>query len=161
MLAAGADLAVLGAGDEEIARSIERLREDFRGHVGLHVAYSERLAHLVTAGSDLFLLPSRYEPCGLTQMHALRYGSIPVARRTGGLADTIRDESGAPGHGNGFLFEAITAADLAGAVRRALRLRAGSPAAWRDLQRRAMGEDFSWDRAASAYAEVYRSPRAS
>jgi starch synthase len=156
LLEIGADLAVLGTGEPEIADALRRLRDARPDRVGLRLEFSEALAHLVTAGSDLFLLPSRYEPCGLTQMHALRYGTIPVARRTGGLADTIRDETASPGRGNGFLFDAVAASDLAEAARRALALRASNATAWRDLQKRAMAEDFSWDRAAGEYAALYR-----
>jgi starch synthase len=157
LLALGADLAILGAGEPAIAAALERARQEAgRDRVGLIIAFNERLSHLVTAGSDLFLLPSRYEPCGLTQMHALRYGTIPVGRRTGGLADTIRDETEQPGQGNGFLFEAISAAALVVAVRRGLEMKAASPAGWRGLQGRAMADDFSWDRAAAGYAGLYR-----
>jgi starch synthase len=156
LLEAGADLAVLGTGEPEIAEALRRLRDARPDRVGLRLEFSEALAHLVTAGSDLFLLPSRYEPCGLTQMHALRYGTIPVARRTGGLADTIRDETASPGRGNGFLFDAVAASDLAEAARRALALRASAPDAWHSLKLRAMAEDFSWDRAAGEYEALYR-----
>jgi len=155
LLAAGADLALLGAGDGGIEERLEGLRREQPRRIGLKKGFDTSLAHLVVAGSDLLLVPSRYEPCGLTQMHALRYGTIPVVRRTGGLADTVRDESAGPGRGTGFSFDAISAGALAEAVGRALRLRAANPAGWRDLQRRAMAEDFSWDAAAARYEELY------
>jgi starch synthase len=88
-------------------------------------------------------------------MHALRYGTIPVAHRTGGLADTIRDESESPGRGTGFLFSPLTPETLTAAVRRALELRRAGPAAWRALQERAMAERFSWEHAAGEYARLY------
>ena len=152
---AGADLAILGDGDPALVQQLRRLRAKQPLRMGLEIQYNDRLAHRVVAGSDFVLLPSRYEPCGLTQMYALRYGTIPVVTRTGGLADTVRDESAAPGRGTGFVMRELSAAGLVEAVRRGLALRAGGREAWRALQRRAMAEDFSWDKAAGKYAELY------
>ena len=156
LLAAGADLAVLGAGEPEIVQALEALQHGHPGRVRLRLGYDEPFSHLVVAGSDLILVPSRYEPCGLVQMHALRYGAIPVVHRTGGLADTVRDEGEMPGRGTGFVFDGLGPDSLAAAVRRALSLRRSDPAGWRALQQRAMAEDFSWDKAAANYAELYR-----
>jgi starch synthase len=153
LLEAGADLALLGTGEAAIVEEVERLHRERPDRVGLRVGFDEKCSHLIVAGSDLLLVPSRYEPCGLTQMHALRYGTIPVVRRTGGLADTVRDER--EGSGTGFLFERISSEDLVAAACRALRLRASQPDAWRLLQRRAMAEDFSWSKAAASYLELY------
>jgi len=155
LLRAGADLIVLGSGEQPIVDGLERLRGAHPDRVGVYIGFNDALAHLVVAGSDLLVVPSRYEPCGLVQMHALRYGTIPVVRRTGGLADTVRDEGASPGQGNGFLFDEIDSDALAHAVHRALVLRARDASAWRALQRRAMAEDFSWDRSAAAYEQVY------
>ena len=155
LLEMGADLAILGSGEATIAEALERSRAARPDRVGLRIGYDEGLSHLIIAGCDLLLMPSRYEPCGLAQMHAMRYGTVPVVRRTGGLADTIRDEGGAPGDGTGFVFDDASAEALAGAVRRALALRRSDPQAWRDLQLRAMREDFSWDAAAARYEEIY------
>ena len=160
LLRAGADLVVLGAGEPGIVEGLERLRAAHPDRVGLFIGFDDALAHRVVGGSDLLLVPSRYEPCGLVQMHALRYGTIPIVRRTGGLADTVRDEEESPGRGNGFLFDPVDADALAHAAHRALNLRARDAAAWRSLQRRAMAEDFSWDRSAAAYEEVYAHARA-
>lgn len=157
LLREGADLVVLGAGEARIVDGLERLRRDHPDRVGLFIGFDEPLSHLIVAGSDLLLLPSRYEPCGLVQMHAMRYGTIPVVHRTGGLADTVRDETAEPEHGTGFVFEGAHAGALAHAVHRALTLRAESPVLWRSLQRRAMAEEFSWDRSAARYVDVYRS----
>jgi starch synthase len=159
LLRAGADLVVLGAGEPSIVDGLERLRAAHPDRVGLFIGFDDELAHRVVAGSDLLLVPSRYEPCGLVQMHALRYGTIPIVRRTGGLADTVRDEEEMPGRGNGFLFDEVDPAALAHAAHRALTLRARDAAAWLALQRRAMNEDFSWDRSATAYEEVYARAR--
>jgi starch synthase len=157
LLRAGADLVVLGAGEGRIVDGLERLRREHPDRVGLFIGFDEPLSHLIVAGSDLLLVPSRYEPCGLVQMHAMRYGTIPVVHRTGGLADTVRDETAEPQRGTGFVFEGAHAGALAHAVHRALTLRAESPVQWRSLQRRAMAEEFSWDRSAALYLDVYRS----
>jgi starch synthase len=155
LIAAGADLVVLGAGDARIVAGLERLRADHPTRVGLFIGFNEPLSHQVVAGSDLLLIPSRYEPCGLVQMHAMRYGTIPVVHRTGGLADTVRDVDEHPGRGTGFVFDRLDPASLAHAVRRALTLRAAGGEAWRALQYRAMAEDFSWDRAAASYEDLF------
>jgi starch synthase len=157
LLAAGAELVVLGAGDDAIVRGLESLRARHPERVGLYIGFNEPLSHQVVAGSDLLLVPSRYEPCGLVQMHAMRYGTIPVVHRTGGLADTVRDADEHPGNGTGFVFDRIDAGSLAFATGRATLVRRRDPLAWRTLQRRAMAEDFSWDRSAAAYERVYAS----
>jgi starch synthase len=155
LIAEGADLVVLGSGDARIVGGLERLRAAHPAHVGLFIGFNEPLSHQVVAGSDLLLVPSRYEPCGLVQMHAMRYGTLPVVHRTGGLADTVRDVEEHPGRGTGFVFDRVDPGALAHATVRGLRLRAAGREAWRELQRRAMAEDFSWDRAAARYEEVY------
>jgi starch synthase len=132
LIAMGADLAILGSGEAAIAGALERLRAARPDRVGLRIGYDERLSHLIIAGCDLFLMPSRYEPCGLAQMHAMRYGTVPVVRRTGGLVDTVRDQRGSPGEGTGFVFDDPSAEALGGAVRRALALHRSDPRAWRD-----------------------------
>jgi starch synthase len=155
LLRAGAELVVLGSGDQRIIDGLERLRAAYPDRVGIYIGFNEALAHRVVAGSDVLIVPSRYEPCGLVQMHAMRYGTIPVVRRTGGLADTVRDEAADPGRGTGFVFDAISASDLALAAHRAMILRARDPESWRALQRRAMAEDFSWEKAAASYEDLY------
>jgi len=156
LLSEGAGLAILGAGDPDIVASLQDLKERHPDRIAMRIGHDEDLAHLIVAGSDLLAVPSRYEPCGLVQMHALRYGTIPVVHGTGGLADTVRDESETPGRGTGFVFEPLTPDSLAGAMRRALALRLSDRSAWRALQRRAMAEDFSWVKAAGGYADLYR-----
>jgi starch synthase len=116
--------------------------------VGVHIGYDEALAHRVIAGADMLLMPSRYEPCGLTQMYALRYGTIPIVRATGGLEDTVDQETG-------FKFQAYTPEALMGAIQEALGAwqdRAG----WVIRMRRGMAKDYSWDVAAAEYQRVYR-----
>jgi starch synthase len=107
------------------------------------------------AGADIFLCPSRFEPCGLEQLYALKYGSVPVVRATGGLDDTVLDELSHPGRGTGFKFSEYTPEALAGALTTAIEafsLQDG----WAELMRRGMLEDFSWDRSAQAYEEIYQ-----
>jgi starch synthase len=155
LIAAGADLIVLGSGDQRIVAGLERLRAEHPKNVGLFIGFNEPLSHQVVAGSDLLLVPSRYEPCGLVQMHAMRYGTIPVVHRTGGLADTVRDVDEHPGRGTGFVFDRIDPQSLAHATHRAMTLRASGREAWSALQHRAMAEDFSWDRAAASYEDLF------
>ena len=119
-------------------------------------AFDEALAHRIYAGSDLFLMPSLFEPCGLSQMYSLRYGTLPVVRRTGGLADTIIDAGRK--NGNGFVFEDASGEDLMATLRRAEALWE-DPKAWREVQARGMKCDFSWGRSAARYEKLYRAAR--
>src|SRR5690606_26105050 len=119
----------------------------------VRLGYDEALAHRIIAGADAMLVPSRFEPCGLTQLYAMRYGTLPIVRRTGGLADTVRDVREA--NGTGFLFDAVDADALVGAAARALLLRRDA-ARWRGAVRTAMAADFGWSRAAERYAALYR-----
>ena len=122
-----------------------------------HGTYSEDLARLTSAGTDAYLMPSRYEPCGLGQMYAMRYGSVPIARLTGGLADTVFDLDEHREGATGFGFRSFTAASLAKTIRRAMRVFNKTRADWRTLQRNGMKTDFSWERSARRYLDVYRS----
>ena len=155
IMALGARLVVLGTGDERYHRL---LRDAGRLHAAqMHVllAYDDALARRIYAGADMFLMPSRYEPCGLGQMHALRYGTVPVVRRTGGLADTVADHDAKTGTGTGFLFDEYTADALAACVRRAVSV-FSDPPAWKRLMRAGMRVDLSWQRSAKDYVKVYR-----
>ena len=150
----GAQIALVGAGDPAIEHEFERAAAKFPGRVAVHVGYDEGLAHRIQAGADLFLMPSRREPCGLTQLYALRYGTLPVVRRTGGLADTVRDLD----HdvdGTGFAFSEPAGADLMGALSRAFSAYR-DPGIWNAARTRAMAEDFCWGKAAKAYLDLYR-----
>jgi starch synthase len=122
-----------------------------------HAVYDEDTARLVFGGSDAYLMPSRFEPCGLGQMYAMRYGSIPIARLTGGLADTVIDLDEAPETSTGFGFRLFDSRELVKTIRRARRIHHKSRTLWRAMQRRGMETDWSWDRAAGRYLEVYRS----
>ncbi|MBL6928108.1 MAG: glycogen synthase GlgA [Rhodospirillales bacterium] len=149
----GGQLAVLGSGDAELEDKLTKAAKDFPAHVAVRVGYDEPLSHLVQAGCDGFLVPSRFEPCGLTQMYALRYGTPPIVRRTGGLADSVIDVSNVA-DGTGFVFEAAKGTELNRAVTNAIKLYR-RPGEWRALQRRAMKQDFSWEKSARDYISVY------
>jgi starch synthase len=148
-------LALLGAGDSQLEGLARFLASQFPQRVSASIKYDDALARRIYAGSDMILIPSRYEPCGLTQMIAMRYGCIPVARAVGGLKDTI-DDHGSGQDGTGFLFSEPTAHALAGAISRALSIYSDQ-AAWHSLQRRAMAQDFSWANSAQQYDELYQS----
>lgn len=117
--------------------------------------FSERLSHLLYAASDFTVVPSMFEPCGLTQMIAMRYGSVPVVRKTGGLADTVQDVDADAGEGNGFVFEGAGDHDMAVCMDRALRRYHQGGEGWKDLVRRNMKRDVSWGKSAAAYAKLY------
>ena len=150
-----AQLVVLGTGDEAYHRALRDLAQRHAGHAAVSIAFDHPLAQLIYGGCDLFLMPSRFEPCGLGQLIALRYGAIPVVRHTGGLADTVFDYNGPESEGNGFVFHEYSAAALLGALRRALAT-FQHPDEWRRLQARCMQLDFSWDRSAERYESAYR-----
>jgi starch synthase len=143
-----AQLAVLGQGERDIEAALSAVAARHPGRVAVAIGFDEPLAHRIEAGADLFLMPSRFEPCGLNQMYSQRYGTPPVARATGGLVDTVVDGQ------TGFLFERAEGSALAAAVRRALAAWR-EPARWREIQRAGMQRDFSWRAAARQYADLY------
>jgi starch synthase len=147
-------VVILGEGEMLYEEQCLAAMEDYLGRFSARVSYTEDLAHRIQAGCDIFLMPSRYEPCGLTQIYALRYGTLPVATAVGGLRDTIvpYPEEGA----TGFMFAESEPAAFLDAIRQAVSLWEDDRAAWTTLRERAMGEEFSWDRAAKEYLDVYR-----
>ncbi len=132
-----------------------QLAETWPDRIGVTIGYEESLAHLVTAGSDLWLMPSHFEPCGLSQMYSQRYGTLPLVRATGGLDDTVENCDLAAGTGTGFKFHDYLPSALLNTVRWALTVYQNRPL-WRSMQQAAMQKDFSWARSARAYTEVYR-----
>jgi starch synthase len=151
-------IVLLGAGDRAYEARWRQVAADLPGRVGVFIGYDEALAHLVEAGADVFLMPSRFEPCGLNQMYSMRYGTPPIVRRTGGLADSVVDTTPATlddGTATGFVFEGATDAELLAALYRAL-LAKRDRATWRAVQRHGMSADFSWDRSAAEYLTIYR-----
>lgn len=158
MVDSGAQLVLLGSGDLGLEQALAALPHGFPGQIAVRIGYDEALSHRIQAASDVFLVPSRFEPCGLTQMYALRYGALPLVRRTGGLADTVSEIG--EGRGTGFLFDAPTVEGLLGAFYHALGVYR-RPDDWAAARQRAMAQDFGWDRAALQYLDLFRSLMAS
>jgi len=155
ILAEGMQLALLGSGDRDLQDGYDAAAKAHPGRIGVVIGYDERLAHLIQAGSDALVVPSRFEPCGLTQLCALRYGAVPIVAGVGGLEDTVVDADEADARATGFKFDPATPDGLAGALRRA-SVSFHDKAAWRHLQRNAMTTDVSWRNRASRYAGLYR-----
>jgi starch synthase len=157
MVGLGGQLVLLGTGEGNIERGFGAAAASNPGRVGAMIGFDEALSHLIIAGSDVMLVPSRFEPCGLTQLYALRYGALPLVRRTGGLADTVVDSNAmtlADGTATGFAFEDGFADALFHAVQRAVSLYP-EKASWQRVMRQAMTRDFSWAAAAREYAALY------
>jgi starch synthase len=144
----GAQLVLLGTGERDIEDALRALAASYPRHIAVRIAFDERLAHLLEAGADLFLMPSRFEPCGLNQFYSMRYGTVPLVRRTGGLADSVNDQTG-------FLFDEPTTQAFAAALGRALDAWQDH-AAWRTRQLAGMARDFGWAEPARAYLAAYR-----
>jgi starch synthase len=153
ILGRGCQLVLLGAGDRDLQTSFESMARQESG-IGVEIGFSEAMAHKVIAGSDFILMPSRYEPGGLTQLYALKYGAIPIVRTTGGLKDTVLPFSANSPKNNGFVFSEYLTVDLLEAIDRALAVFA-SEDLWPQLLRNAMSCDFSWTKSASGYLDVY------
>jgi starch synthase len=147
-------LVILGTGEQKIQDVLAAAQKKRPDRFGLKIAFDERIAHTIYAGSDLFLIPSRYEPCGLTQMYAMKYGTVPVVRATGGLDDSVEEFDPAAGTGNGFKFAEAAPGPLLEATDRAVRA-FGRPGDWAALVRNAMAADFSWERSAATYLALY------
>lgn len=154
-------LAMIGAGERQFEDALRTAAARHAGRLSVHIGYDERRAHLIEAGADMFLMPSRFEPCGLNQMYSMRYGTIPIVRSIGGLADTVLDAAGASrasGTATGVCFKPASAAALLDAVDRALALFA-EPASWQALQQAGMRQDFSWRHRAGEYRDLYEELR--
>jgi len=161
LVAGGGQFALLGSGDGDLEQAFRAAAERYRGRLGVAIGYDEGLAHLIYAGADVILVPSRFEPCGLTQLYALRYGALPLVRRVGGLADTVVDATAtslADGVATGFAFDDESPAALMSAIGRAGTL-FREQEIWQRMVRRAMTRDFGWAAAARQYAAVYRTLR--
>lgn len=157
LLEQGGQLALLGAGDPVLQEGFLAAAAEYPGQVGVQIGYHEAFSHRIMGGAGVILVPSRFEPCGLTQLYGLKYGTLPLVRRTGGLADTVSDcslENLADGVASGFVFEDSNAWSLLRAIRRAFVLWS-RPSLWRFVQRQAMAMDFSWQVAAKSYRELY------
>lgn len=159
LVQAGGRLALLGAGDAAIEAGFHSAARRHPGRIGIVIGYDEALAHRMQGGGDAIIVPSRFEPCGLTQLYGLAYGNVPVVARTGGLADTVIDANVAAlgaGVATGIQFNGVAAPSLANAIDRAVELYR-RPEIWRMLQRNGMKADFSWTSSGKAYAQLYES----
>ncbi len=157
LLSRGAQVAIVGSGDHAEESRWHGIAAAYPGKVGVYVGFDERMAHLIEAGSDAFLMPSRFEPCGMNQMYSQRYGTPPIVRRTGGLADTVvdaRPETVARGAATGFVFDAPTAGDLMESCDRAMAA-FRDPVTWGRITRAGMQRDFSWRESARRYLTIY------
>ncbi|HUS19892.1 MAG TPA: glycogen synthase GlgA [Terriglobales bacterium] len=152
------NMVVLGNGDQEYESLFRKLAQQFPAKFAVKVAYDDVLAHKIEAGSDMFLMPSRYEPCGLNQIYSLRYGTVPIVRATGGLDDTIEPWDAASGKGTGFKFTEYTGEALLTSLQEALVAYKNSQS-WQKLMRNGMAKDFSWTASAREYIRVYEKAR--
>jgi starch synthase len=153
-----AQWVILGTGDQKYQEALSNLARRFSNRVAVRLEFSEPLAHLIEAGADMFLMPSQFEPCGLSQLYSLKYGTVPIVRSTGGLADTITDATDdalATGFANGFSFQPYSALSLHETVRRATNAYA-RPEIWSKLIQTGMAQDWSWARSAGQYVELYK-----
>ncbi len=146
-------LVVLGSGEKKYEDAFLELMNEYPEKIKIYIEYNNKIAHLITAGSDFFLMPSRYEPCGLNQMYSLNYGTLPIVRNVGGLADTVIDIDHA--NGNGFSFKEFELEGIESSFDRALRLYKDT-AKMKSVIKRGMTSDFSWDKSAKEYLDLYQ-----
>ena len=147
-------LIILGTGKEKYETLLESICEKYPEKISLSLKFDENLAHLIYAGSDMFLMPSKFEPCGLGQLISLKYGTVPIVHKTGGLADTIVEFDSSDMKGNGFVFESYLSSELMSAIERALNLYKDKKA-WQKLISNCMKSDFSWKASCKKYLELY------
>ncbi|MCI9318291.1 MAG: glycogen synthase, partial [Oscillospiraceae bacterium] len=150
---------VLGSGDWNYEQFFEQKLAQYKGRMALYRGYNEALANAIYSGADLLLMPSKSEPCGLAQMIAMRYGTVPIVRETGGLKDTVHPYEAWCGAGNGFTFADYNSGDMLYVIRQAVDLYYNNPTAFANLRKAGMSEDFSWKRSAEAYNDIYRTIR--
>jgi starch synthase len=155
LLAKDLQFVLLGTGDLHFHQEFERIGQKTPDKIGVFLTYDDTLAHQIFAGTDMLVVPSRYEPCGLNQLYALKYGSVPIVRSTGGLADTVEQYDPGAHTGTGFKFVEQDPEGLAKAVLSAVEVFRNSPSEWKDLMIRGMGKDFSWNRSAKEYIRLY------
>jgi starch synthase len=146
---------LLGMGDPKLEKQFNKLSKKFPTKAGIALTYNDHLAHQIEAGADILLMPSRYEPCGLNDKYSLRYGTVPVAFKTGGLADSIIDHSSDTKRGTGFLFNTYDELHFLAAIEKALKIFQAKHE-WKQIMRRGMLQDFSWQNSADAYFKLYQ-----
>lgn len=154
LLALNLQMVILGTGDEKYHRLFTAMQAKYPKKISVNLLFDNSLAHLIEAGSDMFLMPSRYEPCGLNQLYSLKYGTVPIVRKTGGLADTIENYDPSTGRGTGFVFKNYDASELLDTVKLALGVYEDKKA-WTRLMQNGMEKDFSWESSAMKYVELY------
>lgn len=154
LLSLDLQMVILGTGDEKYHVLFKEISTKYPKKISVNLRFDDALAHLIEAGSDMFLMPSRYEPCGLNQLYSLKYGTVPIVRKTGGLADTIEDYNPKTGQGTGFVFIDYNAQKLLEAIKRALKVYADKKL-WVGLMKNGMRKDFSWKASAQKYVEIY------
>lgn len=155
IMAMEVQLILLGVGDPRFEKTFSELMEKYPQQVSVRIEFNEELAHRIYSGSDIFLMPSRFEPCGLGQMISLRYGTIPVVRETGGLKDTVIDIDEDPENGNGFTFKELTPKAFINALGRAVNVYRNNPELWLNMVIRGLKTDFSWKKSAVEYLKLY------
>jgi starch synthase len=155
LLSEKVQVVFLGDGDVKMKKELEKLATKFKKNFALRLGFDDELAHLIEAGSDMFLMPSLYEPCGLNQMYSMMYGTVPVVRATGGLIDTVQDYDAKKKTGNGIVFKKHAAADLLAAVSKGTKLFQDKDA-WAELVTNCMKSDFTWIASAKQYDGIYR-----
>jgi starch synthase len=155
-----AQLVVLGKGDGELEKALQDASNNYPDQVSVNIGYDEVLAHQITASADFFLMPSRFEPCGLNQMYSQRYGTIPIVRKTGGLADTVTDKHNNEANNTGIVFEQDNSDELLRAINRGLAL-FNNKSDWENIQQNAISQNFSWENSAKQYLELYSKGRQS
>lgn len=148
-------IVILGTGDPKYHKLLEKLQKKFPSKLSVNLRFDNKLAHLIEAGSDIFLMPSRFEPCGLNQMYSLKYGTVPVVRETGGLADTIDDFDPKTGKGTGFTFKKYSGSEMLKAIQRAIKT-FKDKRIWTKIQEAGMKKDFSWENSARKYMDLYK-----
>jgi starch synthase len=148
-------VVILGTGEEKYHRWLEAEAPKYKGKLGVKIAFNNQLAHLIEAGADMFLMPSRYEPCGLGQLISMKYGTPPLVRSTGGLKDTVVPFDARTGSGTGFVFEGYSANALAAEMQAAVRLYSRQDV-WKKLVTNCMRQDYSWGTSALQYIDLYR-----
>jgi len=152
-------MVVLGSGDRAYEEMFRRLNKQYPQKFALKIAYDNALAHKIEAGSDMFLMPSHYEPCGLNQIYSMRYGTIPVVRATGGLDDTVEQFDPRTLKGTGFKFREYSGETMLETLRVAIKVYRGDQKAWQALMRNGMAQAYSWTNSAREYAKVYERVR--
>ncbi|MCX8011470.1 MAG: glycogen synthase, partial [Ignavibacteria bacterium] len=146
---------ILGEGDKKYQDLFEKVQKKYPDKFAISFGFNDELAHLIAAGADMYLMPSRFEPCGLTQLYSLKYGTVPIVRYTGGLADTVFKVNGRDCSGTGFVFKKYEGDDMMSEIKRALKLYQDKDA-WQKIMKNGMSQDFSWHNSAKQYVELYK-----